>query len=68
MDAHLDQLGTKETWDAQSRLYLNMNMQVLYGISLKEKGQYVTNTFTTTCDYFVFATKFLPFAISVTLC
>jgi hypothetical protein len=28
----------------------------------------VINTFTTTCDNLGFATKFLPFAISLTLC
>jgi hypothetical protein len=27
--------------------------------TLEEKGQYVTITFTTTCNYLVFATKFL---------
>jgi hypothetical protein len=36
--------------------------------TLEEKGQYVTNAFTTTCDYLVFVTKFLPFAITATSC
>jgi len=34
--------------------------------SLKEKGQYVTNAFTTTYDYLVFVTKILPSVTSVT--
>jgi hypothetical protein len=29
----------------------------------KEKGQYVTNTFRTTCYYLVFATKFCPLGL-----
>ncbi len=37
-------------------------------LTLEEKGQYVTNAFTTTCDYLVFATKFLRFTINVTSC
>jgi hypothetical protein len=36
--------------------------------ALEEKAQYVTNTFTSTCDYLVFATKFLPFVINVISC
>jgi hypothetical protein len=36
--------------------------------TLEEKDQYVTNAFTTTCDYLVFVTKFLPFTTSVTSC
>jgi hypothetical protein len=36
--------------------------------ALKEKGQYVTITFTTTCNYLVFATKFLLSTTIVTLC
>jgi hypothetical protein len=36
--------------------------------SLEEKGQYVTITFTTTCNYLVFATKFLLFTTIVTSC
>jgi hypothetical protein len=31
-------------------------------LTLKEKGQYVTNAFTTTCDYLVFCNKI--FALS----
>jgi hypothetical protein len=29
-------------------------------LTLEEKGQYVTNTFTTTCDYLVLQLKFCP--------
>jgi hypothetical protein len=36
--------------------------------SLEEKGQYVTITFTTTCNYLVFATKFLLSTTIVTSC
>jgi hypothetical protein len=36
--------------------------------TLEEKDQYVTIAFTTTCDYLVFATKFLPFVTIATLC
>jgi hypothetical protein len=32
----------------------------------RKKGQYETNAFTTTYNYLVFATKILPFSISVT--
>jgi hypothetical protein len=39
-----------------------------YTLTLEEKGQYVTNAFTTTCDYLVFAIKFLPSTTSVTSC
>ncbi len=37
-------------------------------LTLEEKGQYVTNTFTTNYDYLVFVTKILPFATNVTSC
>ncbi len=37
-------------------------------LSLEEKGQYVTNAFTLTCNYLVFTTKFLSFTTSVTSC
>jgi hypothetical protein len=37
-------------------------------ISLEEKGQYVTITFTITCNYLAFATKFLLSTTIVTLC
>jgi len=38
------------------------------GGALEEKGQYVIDEFKTTCDYLVFATKFLPFVTIVTSC
>ncbi len=34
--------------------------------ALDEKNQYVTNAFTTICDYLVFAIKFLPSTTNVT--
>jgi len=41
----------------------------IYGLlSLQEKGQYVTITFTTTCNYLVFATKKLLSMTIVTSC
>jgi hypothetical protein len=36
--------------------------------SLEKKGQYVTITFTTTCNYLVFATKFCLSTTIVTSC
>jgi hypothetical protein len=47
-----------------SCIYFPTNKETI----LEEKGQYMTNAFTTTCDYLVLATKFLPFSISVTSC
>jgi hypothetical protein len=37
-------------------------------LPLEEKGQYVTITFTTTCNYLVFATNFLLSTTIVTSC
>ncbi len=43
-------------------------IQEFLPLALEEKGQYMTNTFTTTCNYLVFATKILPSTTNVTSC
>jgi hypothetical protein len=67
-----------ELWNAQiafshyivSFLHtLKMTMNVtMISLPLQEKGQYVTNAFTTNCNYLVFATNFFPSVINVTSC
>jgi hypothetical protein len=44
-----------------STYYPPTRLPFIYLPTVEEKTQYVTNAFTTTYDYLVFVTKFLPF-------
>ncbi len=57
------ELGCNDMW----RIYENVKsvFQNTFGITqdhvIRKKGQYVTNAFTTTCDYLVLQLNFCPF-------